>query len=51
VVENDVFEATIKEAGDLVGKAVDMLKAEDLTKALTAGGDDPEEVLSRFDWL
>jgi len=51
VVENDAFEAVVKEAKNLVEKAVEMLKAEDLATALAAGGDDPQEVLSRFDWL
>ena len=51
VVENDAFQARMNEARELVQKGVDMLKAEDLTTALAAGGDNPEEVLSRFDWL
>jgi len=51
VVENDAFRARLEEARALIGKAVEMLKAEDLRGALLAGGDDPDEVLSRFNWL
>jgi hypothetical protein len=51
VVDNEALQTRIQEARALVGRVVELLKAEDLRQAVEAGGDDPDEVLSRFDWL
>ena len=51
IVENGMLNARISEARSLVDRVVELLKTEDLRKAVTDGGDDPDEVLGRFDWL